>query len=102
MVSSCSFYTISLLIVNSLVAFVSLRTQIDSFFIFISTVVGTLLIELINAAFLGFCLYNTPFNSLVIYQHSILKLVIGNSIFALIIFPVIKKQFFVKSTFSRY
>src|SRR5687768_9014970 len=54
--SSCSFYTISLLIVNSLVSFLSLKTQIDNIFILFSTVVGTLLIELINAAFLGFCL----------------------------------------------
>src|SRR5436190_23977904 len=43
--SSCSFYTISLLIVNSLIAFVSLRTQIDNFLIFISTILGTLLVE---------------------------------------------------------
>jgi hypothetical protein len=100
--SSCSFYTISLLIVNSLIAFVSSQTRLDNFFIFIAATTGTLLIELINAAFLGFCLYNTPFNPLLIYHNYILRLLIGNTVFALLIFPIIKRQFFVKSSFSRY
>jgi len=100
--SSCSFYTLSLLIVSGLVSYMSVRTQINYLFIIISIATGTLLTELINASFLGFCLYNTPFNPFLIYQHSILRMIAGNTLLAIIIFPILRKQFMVKTGFNRY
>lgn len=84
--SSCSFYTLSLLIINNIISIFSSQTKVGRFFIFVSVFLGTILIELINASLLGFCLYTTPFNPFIIYKQYVIKLSIGNTFFSMIIF----------------
>lgn len=98
--SSCSFYTLSLLIVNNLIATIVPKTMVGRLFILLSASLGTILIELINASLLGFCLFTTPFNPFVILQKNIIKVVIGNTIFSLIVFSVIKSFLLVKNSLS--
>ena len=87
--SSCSFYTLSLLIINNIISIFSSQTKVGRLFILLAVFAGTIIIELVNASLLGFCLYTTPFNPFVIYKQYIMKLSIGNTIFAMLIFPLL-------------
>jgi hypothetical protein len=96
--SSCSFYTLSMLIINSLIFNLSVNAKQNVLFIILATFTGTLLIELVNASLIGFCLYTTPFNPYLAYKHGVFKMVFGNTLFSWLIFPPIKKYLLVKST----
>ncbi len=87
--SSCSFYTLSLIIINSLISLFSSKTKVGMLFIYLAVFVGTVTIEIVNASLLGFCLYTTVFNPFVIYKKYIITLSIGNTIFAIITFPIL-------------
>lgn len=95
--SSCSFYTLSLLIVNNIISVFSSQTKVGRFFILLAAFIGTLMIELINASLLGFCLYTTPFNPFIIYQQYILKLAIGNTIFSMLIYSLLNSFFSIRN-----
>lgn len=95
--SSCSFYTLSLLIVNNIISVFSAQTKVGRLFIFLSVFLGTALVELINASLLGFCLYTTPFNPFIIYKQYIVKLSIGNTFFAMIIYASLNYFFNIKN-----
>jgi hypothetical protein len=95
--SSCSFYILSLLIVNNIISIFSSQTKVGRFFILVAVFVGTILVELINASFLGFCLYTTPFNPFIIYKQYIIKLSIGNVSFSMIIYNLLNYFFNIKN-----
>ena len=94
--SSYSFYSLSLVIINNLIAIFSSKARIDKIIVTGIAFVGTVLIELINASLLSFCMYGKPSNPFVIYQHNIFKLAIGNTIFSLILFSFVNKYFLEK------
>lgn len=95
--SSCSFYTLSLLIANNIIYIFSSQTKVGRLFIFAAVFIGTIMVELINASLLGFCLYTTPFNPFIIYKQYILKLSIGNTFFAMMIFSTINYFFTIRN-----
>lgn len=95
--SSCSFYTLSLLIVNNLISIFSSQTKVGRLFIFLAVFLGTIIIELINASLLGFCLYTSPFNPFIIYKQYIIKLSIGNTFFGMIIYGSLNYFFNIKN-----
>ncbi len=96
--STCSYYTLSILIINNIIYNLALNAKQNTLFVVAATFFGTVVIELVNASMIGFCLYSTPFNPYLVYKHAIFWLVIGNTLFAWLIFPITKKYLLAKST----
>jgi len=95
--SSCSFYTLSLLIVNTIVVYLALQTQVSYPFIIISSALGTAMVELINASLLGFCFFNENFNPFTILKDSLPYIASFNIFFNLILFRLLRTFFKVNS-----